>query len=65
MERVHAHHLRDLTDRLRTGASQRAPARDLVLAGKMVQKFAQLTAEADYPDSERSLPESAKLAAAR
>jgi len=58
------HYLRDLIYRLRAGASQRTVARDLGLARRTVQKYAQLAAEAGYLDRERPLPEGAELAAA-
>ena len=63
MERLHVHYLRDLIYRLRTGASQRAVARDLGLARMTVQKYAHLAAAAGYLDPERALPEATELAA--
>jgi hypothetical protein len=64
VERLHVHYLRDLIYRLRTGASQRAVARDLGLARMTVQKYGQLADAAGYLGPARPLPEVADLAAA-
>lgn len=63
VERLHVNYLRDLTHRLRAGASQRGVARDLGLARLTVQKYARWAAEAGYLDAEAPLPEAAELAA--
>ena len=61
MERLHVHLLRDLIYRLRSGASQRAIARDLGLARMTVQKYAALAEAAGYLTPDRPVPEAAEL----